>query len=224
MNLLFITSTRHVEEVELLAQFLNKTQKIKQFDLVLHVNTFNTNIPELVKNFNSIPNVNKHLILTEKNCGYNLGPHEAIGDFFDNFNKYYNVIHVHPDVFPVNEFKLLDIIESNLDTALLVNHSMKNCQDWMSTDLFILRPHLIKNNFFKNWANYIDTPISGGIGVNGQACCEQFLFYEAQRNNITYTYIPRFADNHHFPRRVCEWGFLHEHDLSTARALLSTLN
>lgn len=224
MNLIFITSTRHVEEVELLAQFLCKTQKLKQFDLILHVNTFNTNIAELVKNFNAIPNINKHLIFTDKNCGYNLGPHEAMGDFFNIFNKYQNVIHLHPDVFPVNEFKLLDILENNLDTALLVNHSMRDCRDWMSTDLFIIRPQLIKTNFFKNWTNYIGVPISGGAGVNGQACCEQFLFYEAQRNDISYTYIPRFSDNHHFPRRICEWGFLHEHDLDSVRVLLSSLN
>jgi hypothetical protein len=230
-NLLFITAHRHVDEISLYADFLNRTTHIKDFDLILHINNLDTDTHRIKESFKLIPNKNKHLILTDKNCDP-YGPMQALSDYYNHLIGYDNVIHSHIDVFIADENTLIDKINSKTDKAFLVNHSFKGIDDWMSTDLFIFRPKLLTKDIFKDWVNHFGLPLGGHkIGPCCEQfdcrhvgpCCEQFLYWQIKKNNISYEYIKRFDTDHWDPRRVCMWGCYHEHDLAKARAYIQAI-
>jgi hypothetical protein len=206
-NLLFLTSHRQVEELYLYGEFLKKTQEVKNFDIVIHINNLELNFERVTQFFKNIPNKNKQLVLTGKNCGYNMGPHEAVSDNFPLFKNYDNVIHTHPDVYIVDEKKFLRVLNSNEDKALLVNYSVPTTTQWMSTDLFIFRPKLLEENIFSSYGDNLD------IG------CESFLYKTVTERNISHQYIQRFIDKNWEPRRPCQWGAYHEHDINKIKYL-----
>jgi len=228
-NLLFVTAHRHLDEIALYAECLNRTSQIKDFDIILHFNNLDTDTNYIKEAFKLIPNKNKHLILTDRNCDP-YGPMQALSDFYTHLDKYDNVIHSHIDVFIANEQALLDILDSNKDKAFLVNHSFESIKDWMSTDLFIFRPQLLTSDIFKYWVNHFGIPL-GGQRVDSCCdnfscrhvgpCCEQFLHWQVKKNNIPYEYIKRFDTDHWDPRRICMWGCYHEHDLNKVREFLN---
>ena len=218
-NLIILTGHRQFKEIELYAKFLQKTEHLKTFDIILHLNSLKgiTNYKyeftgysydRIVDYFNLFPSANKHLILTDKNCGGPLGPHQALDDLHEIMLKYDNVIHAHPDVFPINEKLILNILESEPEKAFLVNHVYPSIREWMSTDLFVYRPQNYKENIFKDWS------------FNLHQICEGFLYSQIINKNIPYSYIKRYDDDHWNPRRPCMWGFYHEHDLDKVEAML----
>jgi len=83
-NLIILTGHRQFREIELYAKFLQKTEQLKTFDIILHLNSLKgiTNFKyeiigysydKIAEYFNLIPNENKHLILTDKNSVDHLG-------------------------------------------------------------------------------------------------------------------------------------------------------
>jgi len=218
-NLIILTGHRQFREIELYAKFLQKTEQLKTFDIILHLNSLKgiTNFKyeitgysydKIAEYFNLIPNENKHLILTNKNCGGSLGPHQALDDLHEIMLKYDNVIHSHPDVFPIDETKILALLNHEPDKAFLVSHVFPSISEWMSTDLFVYRPQNYRGNIFKNWP------------LNINLICEGFLYSQIINKNISYSYIKRYDNDNWDPRRPCMWGFYHEHDLDKVEALL----
>lgn len=219
-NLIFLTSHRQIQEVLFYAKFLERTKEIKNFDLILHNNNPNIDIESLKDAFNTLPNKNKHLIFTHKNNGgYHIGCLEALTDFFNLLQQYDNVIHSHSDVFIVNEDQLLTILNSNLNTAFLVNYAAGPNIPWMSTDLFIMRPKLVRHNIFKSWCelpivkNY-KNPNPNGTHIGPEYGSETVLYNQVIENNLSYKYIKRYDTDNWNPRRLDMWGCWHEHDLS----------
>jgi hypothetical protein len=207
-NLLFLTSHRQVDELYFYGEFLKRTEEIKNFDFVIHINNLDLDYTKVNKFFKNIPNKNKYIIVTDKNVGYNMGPHQALADTFWLFKHYDNVIHTHPDVFIVDEKKFLNVLNSNEDKTLLVNYSTPTTTQWMSTDLFIFRAKLLEENIFSSYEENIN------IG------CEAFLYKIATERKISHQYIQRFPDRNWEPRRPCQWGAYHEHDLGKVMPLL----
>ena len=202
-NLIFLTSHRQLDEIYLYGEFLKKSNCLKEFDFLLHVNNPSLDITD---SYDNIPNKNKNFIITSKNCGYSTGLHEAISDNFEIIKNYDNVIHSHPDIFPINEQKILDIIHQNQDYSFIVNYSVAHEKEWMSTDLFIFKPKLFKENPFKDYMN----------NLNNMA--ERSLYNIGK--NFSHIYVKRFDNDHYDPRRVCMWGCLHEHNLNIVRGYL----
>jgi hypothetical protein len=218
-NLLILTGHRQFKEIELYAKFIQRTEQLKNFDIIVHLNSLKgiTNYKyeftgysydKIVDYFNLFPNENKHLILTDKNCGGPLGPHQALDDLHEIMLKYNNVIHAHLDVFLVNEKLILNILESEPEKAFLVSHVYPSIHDWMSTDLFVYRPQNYKENIFRDWSS------------NLNQTCEGFLYSQIISKNISYSYLKRYDDDNWHPRRPCMWGFYHEHDLDKVESLL----
>jgi len=213
-NLLFITGHRHVDEIGYYSKFLQRNKKLcEQFDIFVHVNSID-NLLKITEHFNSFPVTNKTIQITTKNSGFTFGLFEGLSDNFNIFKEYDNVIHTHPDVYTVNEQSILNLIEQHTDSVFLVNQAYPTVRDWMSTDLFVFRPKLLKENIFKNWSNAVGVFRPNGAGQGGSmACAEQFLYDQVTQNEISHEYITRFHDDNYYPRRICNWGFWHEHDL-----------
>ena len=230
-NLLFITAHRHIDQIAIYAEYLKKTNTVKNFDLILHINSLDTDAIKVKENFKQIPNKNKHLILTDRNCEH-YGLLQALSDFYPYFQQYDNVIHAHIDVFIANENDFIDKNNSYPDKTFIVNRCFIGIDDWMSTDLFIFRPKLLTKNIFKDWVNHAGVPLGGHkIGPCCEQfecrhvgpCPEQFLHWQVKKNDISFEYIKRFDTDHWDPRRVCMWGCYHEHDLDKARLVLQQL-
>jgi hypothetical protein len=207
-NLIFITSHRQVEELKYFAKYLNKTKLLKDFDLILHVNSTGVNIERIRKYFLTLPNKNKHLVFTDKNQGYRLGLHEALSDFYDKISIYDNVIHIHSDVFIVNEVQLLNVIKENKNYGIIagvgnMDPERKESIPELGTDLFFIRPKLIGKNIFKD---YNDTELR-------YLTAERFLEAVVKNNNIPYTLVKKYENDWYLPRRPNLWGYYHEHDL-----------
>lgn len=221
-NLIFLTSHRQIQEVYLYAKFLQRTKYAKDFDIVLHNNNRDIDVQTLQNAFNTIPNKNKYLILTDKNDGgYYMGCHEAISDFFELFKAYDNVIHSTSDVFIVNEDPLLAILNSEPNTAFLVNRAAGSdpTMQWMSVDLFIMRPKFLTENIFNSWKDITDmlkyqNPTPGKTHIGPEFGAETLLYNQIIDNNLTYKYIKRYDTDHWNPRRLDMWGCWHEHDLN----------
>ena len=214
-NLLLITSHRQIAEISLNAKFLQASKFIKNFDLLLHVNNFNLDLNEVRTRFNEFPNLNKHLILTNKNNGYALGPHEAISDNFEILKEYDNVIHTHTDVFITKDELLYNIVNSHKDAHLLINRGMMHLGMTLpSSDLFIIRPKLLEKNIFKDY----NIPDVKGFQ------CEKFLDYQINKFNISHQILPRWPNEAWNPsRKEDDWGCWHEHNLSQVRDKLISL-
>ena len=105
--LIYYTSHRQFEEIKISSELLNNTSELRNFDLIFHCNNLKLNIFKYFKRF---PNKNKELIHTSKSIGYRYGPYEAIADNFEKMKNYDYVIHLHPDVFIINEDKILKIL------------------------------------------------------------------------------------------------------------------
>ena len=173
-NLLLITSHRQMEELDLLGKFLNRTSVIKNFDLILHVNKSDVDLGYIQRCFIKYPNVHKHLIFTTKNAGYALGTHETIANLYHHFSKYENVLHVHPDVFILDENKLLNIINNDTEYALILSQCNLPKLQMLSTDMFIIRPKLLPFNIFSNFV----------LEEYKNVICETFLEMEINKHSI----------------------------------------
>jgi hypothetical protein len=208
-NLIFITGHQQVNELEYYSKFLNRTETMKNFDLILHINKTDIDIETVRKWFLTFPNKNKHLIFTSKNYGYKLGPHEALSDFYGIISTYDNVMHTHPDVFIIDENKLLEIMYSNRECGIVVgcsniNPTVQEEQNpQFATDCFMIRPKIIGKNIFKDYE----------LPEYANTICEEFLEDVTKKNNIPYAFVKKYDNDWYAPRRLSLWGIWHEHEL-----------
>jgi hypothetical protein len=229
-NLILITSHNQTEEFMIAPTLLKKTNFLWQFDLILHNNNKNIDQKYLRNCFDLFPNANKKLIHTEKNAGYVQGLHQTLSDLYDEWKQYDNVLHLHCDVFVVDENKLLQVMVSNMDHAFVF--SMCNPPDpvlyknfpqnrMISTDIFVIRPKLLNTNVFANYVlpeyNQPNVCVDGNM-VN--PWCELILQTELEKHNVSYAVVKRFDNESWWPRRPCLWGCWHEHNYSKIKKYL----
>jgi len=205
--LLLYTTHRQTWELKTSAEFLRRTKNIKNVcSVIVHCN--NENIDD-----NSLKNLcNFHCdtkIVRGKNTGYRSGLHSAISELFDDVQEYDWVLHLHPDVFIVDDervFALLSEHVSNESVQMIVDQSLG--QDVFATDFFAFKPNKIPN-FFAEFIPDSETncPIA-----------ERFLYQKMNQNSITYLPISREGAVH---RIVDSYGLLHSHDQYQAENILN---
>jgi hypothetical protein len=205
--LIVITGHRHNAEYKYFGQFLEKCLHLSSSECEVFIHS-NCKDNDIFQNTRYITN-KKRIYITDKNIGHNLGGIEAVGDTIHmlglaNADCVYDyVIHVHPDVFIVNDQKLVQILSEELhtDNAFIVNRSFPDKLNWYSFDFFIFKPRKIGTNIFSNYETYTECP-------------ERFLYNAIVSHNIPHIVIPRYDDNRWFPRRIDLNYMWHEHDLS----------
>lgn len=202
--LIIMTGHQHNIEYKYFGQLLDKCKFLSSSDceIFIHSNKKDNDISENVKYIQN----KKTIYITNKNAGYRLGGIEAVGDIIDMLNlknnsTYDYVIHIHPDVFILNDTKLLDILNDELNTknVFIVNRSFNDIKSF-SFDFFIFKPRLLKFNIFSNYSQWTESP-------------ERFINNAILSNNIGYILIERFDNNHYAPRRIDLNFMWHEHEL-----------
>lgn len=208
--LLFITSHRQVKEYEYCAYFFNHLEKLNKIcDIYIYCN--NPDISEdILKYYKQFNIKNKKIFITNINDGYYRGGFEAMSIAYDNnvFKDYDYVIHCHPDVFITDDEYLMQILNDNYenDYIFLMTFSFPNDEKFLSGDIFIFKPKLLKENIFKY-------ELSLFLSINIPAEVHNYNMFH--KYNIKYLIIKRFKDDNCRPRRISEYlKDWHEHDLS----------
>jgi hypothetical protein len=213
--LLFITGHRQLEEYNYFSRFLKRLKLNALCDIFIHCNNpdIHNSIVNYYQNFNQ---QNKKLFITSINAGYRAGPVEAISEGIELgiFKDYDYVIHLHPDVFIIDDNYLTEVLLENLnnDVVFLVNKSVPHNPKYFSFDFFIFKPKLLtKNIFIDELYTFKQAP-------------EQYLHDMIIKNNINYIYVKRFNNDNWEPRRIDEnLRLYHEHDLNKVQSLLNYL-
>jgi hypothetical protein len=208
--LLFITSHRQVKEYEYSAYFFNRLEKLNKIcDIYIYCN--NPDISEdILKYYKQFNIKNKKIFITNINDGYYRGGMEVMSIAYDNnvFKDYDYVIHCHPDVFITDDEYLMQILNDNYenDYIFLMTFSFPDNKTFLSGDIFIFKPKLLKENIFKDTLSLF---LSIGIPA------EVHNYNMFHKHNIKYLIIKRFKDDNCNPRRISEYlKDWHEHDLT----------
>ena len=214
--LLFVTGFRHLEEYGYFNRFLRRLNSLSSMcDLFIYCN--NPQISgEIVSCYRAFDQTNKHLHLTTLNVGFRMGGVEAVsrGMAMGAFEGYDYVVHLHPDVFIVDEAPMLAIMTQNLanDCVFFVNRGDPDDSRFFCFDFFIFKPRLLTRNVF----------LDGLYTYEGIP--EHWLSDLLSNNAIAYQVVKRFAGNQWQPRRVDEHlGLYHEHDLGLVDDLINRL-
>jgi len=214
--LLFVTGFRHLEEYGYFNRFLRRLNSLPSMcDLFIYCN--NPHISgEIVARYQAFEQKNKYLHLTTLNVGFKMGGVEAVsrGMAMGAFEGYDYVVHLHPDVFIVDDSPMVAIMTQNLanDCVFFVNRGDPDDSRFFCFDFFIFKPRLLTRNVFLD-ALY-----------TFQGIPEHWLSDMLANNAIAYHVVKRFAENRWHPRRVDEHlGLYHEHDLGLVDDLLNRL-
>jgi len=213
--LLFITGHKQLEEYNYFSRFLKRLKLNALCDIFIHCNNpdIHNSIINYYQNFNQ---QNKKLFITSINAGYRVGGVQAISEGIELgiFKDYDYVIHLHPDVFIIDDNYLTEVLLENLnnDVVFLVNKSVPHNPKFLSFDFFIFKPKLLtKNIFIDELYTFKQAP-------------EQYLYDMIIKNNINYIYVKRYNNDNWEPRRIDEnLRLYHEHDLNKVQSLLNYL-
>lgn len=198
--LFFITMHRQLDELKIYSYFFNKFNYIKNFDIFIY-NT-NQNVSEQMIRNNLNLNTNIYIHCDHNNEGYILGLFSGLSQNYDSYKEYDFIIHLHPDVFILDDKKLYE---------LLIDKKDKNIDFFVSqvveapfaylTDLFIFKP---KNNFISKYINYKN---HGGA--------ETILFSIIEDNNLKKHLFSRYPNDKIAGknRQIDEYDIWHEHKL-----------
>jgi len=204
--LLFITGHRQLIEYHYFHLFLKRLELNTMCDVFIYCN--NSEIDKDLLTYYKEFNAPKQLFVTTLNSGHRTGGVEAVSEAYDMgiFKEYDYVIHLHPDVFIIDDAPLKQIMTQNLtnDTVFFITHSIPN-EQFFSFDFFIFKPKLLPINIFKG-------PF--------EECPEIHFHNIIKKHNIKYTIVPRYHDNLFFPRKVDMLKLYHEHELDKVVQLL----
>lgn len=210
--LLYITTFRQLLEFKYFSIFFNSLKSLNKIcDVFIYCNNANIS-DDILTYFKSFNIKNKFIFVTSKNDGYRMGGVEALSTGIDMniFSTYDYVIHLHPDVFIVDDQHTINILEENLDNDIcfFITQTVNN-EKFASFDFFIFKPRLLSGNIFKDDM------------YTWQDCPEIYLYNKLIQHNIKFIHIPRFSDNNYLPRRIAEYSKIwHEHDLDSVKNYL----
>jgi hypothetical protein len=217
MNLaLLFTSYRQFEELDLQAEFMRRASRIPSSVPVIYHNNNGKLAPSAIsEKLAKIPAVNIDFIHSpQKNAGgYPYGQFEAILDVWDKLSGYDWVIHLHPDIFIVDESRLLEVIgQANRGGfAMVVTPTFGLKAPSFATDFFAFRPSGTPRGIFESFLPLQDAPIVVPL--------EDLFYIEVHRAGVKYMVAHRFAHGH-YHRDIDQLGLWHEHDLNRVRAYL----
>jgi hypothetical protein len=208
--LFFMTGYRQNEEYRLQSRLLRKCPRLaKCAELFIYNNCIDNKIEDACKD---IP-IPFRIHNTDKNAGYRLGPVEAM-DFLVtsmDLSGYDYVIHLHPDVFIVDEEPLMRLLdeESATPNVFLVNTAVPEDPRFYCFDFFIFKPRLLVVPLFANWTVWKEPP-------------EYFLHDRIVENGVAHRMVNRYNNQvRNNTREIDLLGLWHEHELSRVLKYLS---
>jgi len=212
--LILFTSYRQIEELDYQAQFLRKCNFLSAHsDVLFHCNNRQIPIDSIQEKLKQLPVNNTQVIYGSNQGGYLRGQFQAIADTFTLgiFDSYDFVIHLHPDIFIVDEKPIVEIINSRLarQSDICVARIFGNSDPSFATDFFIFRPSIILAKLFSSYTDFdeiFESPLP----------LERIFYQLIHKLNIKYLEVERFKLGRYF-RDIDELGLWHEHRLLKVR-------
>ena len=204
------TSYRQFRELDFLPEIFRRSPKLSSdATIIFHCNNSKISQVEMAKKLARIKYLALEFVYSpQKNVGgYPYGQFEAICDVWDKLiGRFDWVIHLHPDVFIMDENLLLqEIVKAQAANAdLLVTPTFGSKHPSFATDFFAFRPSKIPKELFNSFEPLIRAPAVVPL--------EHLFFNEVHRHQINYTIVQRFRDDH-YHRDIDLLGLWHEHDL-----------
>jgi hypothetical protein len=212
------TAYRQFDELDFAAEFLEQSRNIKNSDLIYHCNNGEIKKETLAQKLEKLPCNNLYFIYNPKSNsgGYAYGQFEAICDAWDIIQRgeYDWIIHIHPDVFVVDEKLLLSALyQADKDgKSLVVTKNLGYNYPAFSTDFFAFRPKVIPKSVFESY-KYL---IPDGIPLSSNPSCSTFplecaFFFEIYRHKVSFHLANRFISGD-YHRDIDCLGLWHEHN------------
>jgi len=226
--LLLYTSHRQLEEIKLQSLLYKKngsSESFKNIDLLFYCNSPIIDKKILNDYLNELPHKNKMLIHTDKNIGYLWGGHEAVYNCFNIWKNYDYCIHLHPDVFILDDQYILKIIEEcekKREIDFVNTHNLDPLKDdnknYLSFDFFIFKPKQILNSSLVKNRNFFDLYLDENERIVKTP--EHLLSQIIKKYNLKSQIVQRYNNNHWEPRRPDMIGLYHEHDLEKVKEII----
>jgi len=204
------TSYRQFRELDYLPEMFRRAAQLRSTaSIIFHCNNAEISQPELAEKLAKIPCQSMDFIYApQKNRGgYPYGQFEAIGDVWDKLASHFDwVIHLHPDVFVMDEEPLLAALKKadSEKADILVTPTFGLKHPSFATDFFAFRPDAVPRAVFESYRNFDRTTIVVPL--------ENLFFVEILRARLNYSVAHRFAHGH-YHRDIDQLGLWHEHDL-----------
>lgn len=209
-TLIFYTSHRQTWEIAMSGLFLARMSSLRDIDVTIHCNCpklfSSVRLLSCAFNYTS----RSSLILSRKNAGYTYGHIEAIVDSFHYFTNYDLIVHLHPDVFIVDERSFRNLLDGFLcDPArhlfyvsyMRNFHSPDNTR--YCTDFFAFRPDPKVADALARYSEDV------GRNLNHP---ELFLARVIQEGSLPCRIFKRTQWMGEGPRCIEETGLWHEHN------------
>ena len=215
------TSFRQLEELQLYPDMLNRNPHTSEADVIYHNNNPAFTTTQIEEALCKVPYKSLKIIHSpQKNAGgYPYGQFEAILDSWDILiTKGYDwVIHLHPDIFLIDESKLLAEIDHATSSSadILVTATFGHTAPAYATDFFCFRPARVLKSLFESYLPLLKAPIVVPL---------EYLFYnEIFRAKLKTHVAVRFLHGH-YHRDIDQLGLWHEHNLLRVRLYMQNPN
>lgn len=210
------TSYRQFEELDYLAVLWPRLPYLSSSaDVIYHCNNKNIQREELEKKLSKIPFRKLDLIYSpQKNVGgYPYGQFEAICDAWGRLQEYDWVIHLHPDVFIIDEERLLGALRKadSEQADMVVCPIFALAHPSFATDFFAFRPSAVPLSVFESYHPLESTKVVVPL--------ENLFFIEVHRARLKYDVAHRFAHGQ-YNRDIDRLGLWHEHHLQRMKLYL----
>jgi hypothetical protein len=214
---ILFTAYRQLPELDVIADLFGRAPRISSsVDVVYHCNNAGIATGAVQEKLDRVPCKSRTLIHQPTNKGgYAYGQFEAICDAWETMiaGGWDWVIHVHPDVFIVDENKLLGVIEQ-ADAAGaggVFAHMAGNKHPSYSTDFFAFRPTAVPKAVFQSYECLLDEPVIVPL--------ENLFFMEIHRVGVKPFVTQRFLSGQ-YHQDLDLIGLWHEHDLQRVRLFM----
>ena len=196
---------RQLQELNFFSYFFNKFKHFKP-DVFIYNNNKQISQQMVIDNLNIDTNITVHC--DNDNEGYTLGLFSGLAKNYESYKNYDFVIHMHPDVFILDDEKIFELLKNNHSKKIdFLVTKVEDIESWYFSDFFIFKPNI---NFILNYHKYI----------NMNLCAEKILFKLIEDYSLNKAYIHRYTDNKFKDefgngknRIIDEYNLWHEHDL-----------
>lgn len=212
--LIYFSSHRQLKEIELSSAFFNRTIFLKNHSEIM-VHCDNDSLEsDKVKEFIRYE-AKTYLVRSRQTFpifpnGVHNGFLKGLSTNFDFFQDYDFVIHLVPDCYIVDEMKIVDLINENLDSQInfIVDYHPEHNESTkfqFCCDFFIFKPKKIKNIF----SEHCDMNVK---------VAENWLYSKIHEHEIKHLKICRGRESLEW--NVDRYGLIHNHSLDKIESIL----
>jgi hypothetical protein len=212
--LFFYTGHKHSKEMIDQGHLLRKHEFLKKVSSVFYYNN-NYNKDHIENIENSLKNmpVKYRSYHTEKNAGYYLGLFEGLEYGYENkiFDEFDYVIHIHPDVYILDESRIKEILEEYLHkkVSFIVFRDNNEGRETYFSDIFVFKPKYIEKGTFSLFNSFKDVKIE--VDGKKKPMEAEYIVHKMCTLNKDVLQLERFDDLGRKRRRDI-LGIVHTHE------------